>query len=157
VLISVFSVDLGWLPSFGFEGWRSVIMPGLALAARLIALVARLTRGVMIEELRKDYVRTARAKGLPFRTVVLRHVLRNVLIPTMTVIGLQTGYLLGGSIVIERLFAWPGIGDLLINAVGLRDYNLIQAITVLFTVGFLLVNLIVDILYMAVNPRLRHA
>jgi ABC-type dipeptide/oligopeptide/nickel transport system permease component len=157
VLISVFSVDLGWLPSFGFEGWRSVIMPGLALAARLIALVARLTRGMMIEELRKDYVRTARAKGLPFRTVVLRHVLRNVLIPTMTVIVLLTGYLLGGSIVIERLFAWPGIGDLLINAVGLRDYNLIQAITVLFTVGFLLVNLIVDILYMAVNPRLRHA
>ena len=157
VLISVFSVDLGWLPSFGFEGWRSVIMPALALAARLIALVARLTRGVMIEELRKDYVRTARAKGLPFRTVVLRHVLRNVLIPTITVIGLQTGYLLGGSIVIERLFAWPGIGDLLINAVGLRDYNLIQAITVLFTVGFLLVNLVVDILYMAVNPRLRHA
>jgi ABC-type dipeptide/oligopeptide/nickel transport system permease component len=157
VLISVFSVDLGWLPSFGFDGWRSVIMPALALAARLIALVARLTRGVMIEELRKDYVRTARAKGLPFRTVVLRHVLRNVLIPTITVIGLQMGYLLGGSIVIERLFAWPGIGDLLINAVGLRDYNLIQAITVLFTVGFLLVNLVVDILYMAVNPRLRHA
>jgi len=88
---------------------------------------------------------------------VLRHVLRNALIPTMTVIGLQIGYLLGGSIVIERLFAWPGIGDLLINAVGLRDYNLIEAITVLFTVCFLLINLLVDILYIAVNPRLRHA
>ena len=132
-------------------------MPALALAARLIAIVARMTRSVMIDELRKDYVRTARAKGLPYHTVVIRHVLRNSLIPTTTVIGLQTGYLLGGSIVVERVFSWPGIGDLMINAVGMRDYPLIQAITLLFAIGFLLVNLIVDVLYVAINPRLRHA
>jgi len=157
LLITFLSVELGWLPSFGFEDWRSVIMPALALAARLIALVARMTRNVMIEELRKDYVRTARAKGLRRNTVVVRHVLRNALIPVVTVIGLQAGYLLGGAIVIERLFSWPGIGDLLINAVGLRDYALIQGITIIFVVGFLLINLATDLLYMAINPRLRDA
>jgi ABC-type dipeptide/oligopeptide/nickel transport system permease component len=157
LLITFLSVELGWLPSFGFEDWRSVIMPALALAARLISLVARMTRNVMIEELRKDYVRTARAKGLRRHTVVIRHVLRNALIPVVTVIGLQAGYLLGGAIVIERLFSWPGIGDLLINAVGLRDYALIQGITIVFVVGFLLINLVTDLLYMAINPRLRDA
>lgn len=157
VLMSFFSVELGWLPSFGFQGWRSVIMPALALAARLIAIVARMTRSVVIEELRRDYVRTARAKGLSHHTVVIRHVLRNSLIPTTTVIGLQAGYLLGGSIVIERVFSWPGIGDLMINAVGMRDYTLIQAITLFFAVGFLLVNLAVDVLYVAINPRVRYA
>lgn len=156
VLISYLSVKLGWLPSFGFDHWSAVIMPAIALAARLIALVARMTRSVMIEELRKDYVRTARAKGLRHHTVLIRHVLRNTLIPTVTVIGLQAGYLLGGAIVIERLFSWPGIGDLLINAVGLRDYNLVQGITLLFVFGFLLINLLTDLLYMAINPRLRH-
>ncbi len=157
VLMSFFSVQLGWLPSFGWGGWRSVILPAVALASRLIAIVARMTRSVVIDELRKDYVRTARAKGLPHHTVVIRHVLRNSLIPTTTVIGLQAGYLLGGSIVIERVFSWPGIGDLMINAVGMRDYPLIQAITLLFAVGFLLVNLAVDLLYVAINPRMRHA
>jgi ABC-type dipeptide/oligopeptide/nickel transport system permease component len=132
-------------------------MPTLALAARLVALVARMTRGVMLEELAKDYVRTAHAKGLAIRAVVGRHVLRNALIPTVTVIGLQIGYLLGGSVVVERLFAWPGVGDLMINAVGARDYPLVQAITVLFVAGFLLVNLAVDVLYVVVNPRLRGA
>ncbi|MBI1777186.1 MAG: ABC transporter permease [Proteobacteria bacterium] len=157
MLIVVLSVDWGWLPSFGFTGWLSLVMPTAALAARLIALVARMTRGVMLEELRKDYVRTARAKGLDGRTVVVRHVLRNALIPTVTVIGLQTGYLLGGSVVVERLFAWPGIGDLMINAIGARDYTLVQGITLLFVLGFLLINLAVEMLYVVINPRLRHA
>jgi len=156
VLISTFSVKLGWLPSFGFQDWRSVLMPALALAARLIAFVARMTRNIMIEELRKDYVRTARAKGMRGYAVLVRHVLRNTLIPIVTIIGLQAGYLLGGAIVIERLFSWPGIGDLLINAVGLRDYALIQGITIIFVVGFLLINLATDVIYMAINPRLRH-
>jgi ABC-type dipeptide/oligopeptide/nickel transport system permease component len=157
VLIVVLSVDRGWLPSFGFTGGASLVMPTVALAARLIALVARMTRGVMLEELAKDYVRTARAKGLGALDVVGRHVLRNALIPAVTVIGLQTGYLLGGSVVVERLFAWPGVGDLMINAVGARDYTLVQAITILFVVGFLVINLVVDILYVLINPRLRHA
>jgi ABC-type dipeptide/oligopeptide/nickel transport system permease component len=157
LLIATLSVQLGWLPSFGFGDWRSVIMPAIALAARLIALVARMTRNIMIEELRKDYVRTARAKGLRNHTVVIRHVLRNALIPVVTIIGLQAGYLLGGAIIVERLFSWPGIGDLLINAVGLRDYALIQAITIIFVIGFLLINLATDLIYLAINPRLRHA
>ncbi|MFI5007832.1 MAG: ABC transporter permease, partial [Solirubrobacterales bacterium] len=155
MLIVALSVDRGWLPSFGFTGWASLVMPTLALAARLVALVARMTRGVMLEELAKDYVRTAHAKGLAVRTVVGRHVLRNALIPTVTVIGLQTGYLLGGSVVVERLFAWPGVGDLMINAVGARDYTLVQTITILFVSGFLLINLAVDVLYLVINPRLR--
>jgi ABC-type dipeptide/oligopeptide/nickel transport system permease component len=155
VLISVLSVDLGILPSFGFDGPWSLVMPTLALAARLIALVARMTRAVMLEELNKDYVRTARAKGLYPATILTRHVLRNALIPTVTLIGVEAGYLLGGSIVIERIFAWPGIGDLLINAIGVRDYNLVQGIVVIFVLGFLIINLFVDLLYAAINPRLQ--
>jgi ABC-type dipeptide/oligopeptide/nickel transport system permease component len=157
MLIVALSVDRGWLPSFGFTGWASLVMPTFALAARLVALVARMTRGVMLEELAKDYVRTAHAKGLAAGAVVVRHVLRNALIPTVTVIGLQMGYLLGGSVVVERLFAWPGVGDLMVNAVGARDYTLVQAITLLFVSGFLLINLAVDVLYMLINPRLRRA
>jgi ABC-type dipeptide/oligopeptide/nickel transport system permease component len=157
MLIAGLSVDRGWLPSFGFTGWASLVMPTLALAARLVALVARMTRGVMLEELAKDYVRTAHAKGLTAARVIGRHVLRNALIPTVTVIGLQAGYLLGGSVVVERLFAWPGVGDLMINAIGARDYTLVQAVTLLFVAGFLLINLAVDVLYVLINPRLRRA
>jgi ABC-type dipeptide/oligopeptide/nickel transport system permease component len=155
MLISLFSVQLHWLPSLGLTGAASLIMPTLALAARLVALVGRLTRGVVIEEQRKDYVRTAYAKGLSASRVMYRHVLRNALIPIVTVVGLEAGYLLGGSVVVERLFAWPGIGDLLLTAVGLRDYTLVQGITVLFVIGFLLINLLVEVLYRMINPRLR--
>ena len=157
LLLSFFSVQLGWLPSFGFSSPAALILPSLALAARLIALVARMTRGVTIDELGKDYVRTARSKGLGRTTILLRHVLRNVMIPTLTVIGLQTGYLLGGSVVIERLFAWPGIGDLMINAIGQRDYAVAQAVTILFVIAFLIINLIVELLYVLINPRMRAA
>jgi len=157
LLVAWLSVDLGLLPSFGSSGPASLIIPTLALAARLIALVARMTRGVVIEELRKDYVRTARAKGLPKRLVLRRHVLRNVMIPTVTVIGLQAGYLLGGSVVVERLCAWPGIGDLLLTAVSVRDYTLVQAIVLVFVISFLTINIIVEVIYRVVNPRLRYA
>ena len=155
MLIALFSVQLEWLPSIGLTGPASLIMPTIALSARLIALVGRLVRGIVIEELRKGYVRTAHAKGLARPRVLYRHVLRNALIPIVTVIGLQAGYLLGGSVVVERLFAWPGIGDLLLTAVGLRDYTLVQGITVLFVIGFLLINLLVEVLYRLINPRLR--
>lgn len=155
MLIALFSVQLEWLPSIGLSGPASLVMPTIALAARLIALVGRMVRGVVIEEQRKDYVRTAYAKGLARQRVLYRHVLRNALIPIVTVIGLQAGYLLGGSVVVERLFAWPGIGDLLLTAVGLRDYTLVQGITVLFVIGFLLINLLVEMLYRLINPRLR--
>lgn len=156
VLIIFLSVEWRLLPSFGFTGWASLVMPTAALAARLLALVARMTRGVVIDELGKDYVRTARAKGVAGAAIVRHHVLRNAMIPTVTVIGLETGYLLGGSVVVERLFAWPGIGDLMINAIGARDFTLVQAITVIFVIGFLIINLIVELLYLAINPRLRH-
>jgi ABC-type dipeptide/oligopeptide/nickel transport system permease component len=157
LLIAFLSVDLGLLPSFGADGPASLVIPTLALAARLIALVARTTRGVMIEELRKDYVRTARAKGLSMRVVLMRHVLRNVMIPTITVIGLQAGYLLGGSVVVERLCAWPGIGDLLLTGISVRDYTLVQGITLFFVIGFLVINMAVELIYRFINPRLRYA
>jgi ABC-type dipeptide/oligopeptide/nickel transport system permease component len=143
LLIALLSVDLGLLPSFGDGSLASLVIPTLALAARLIALVARMTRGVVIEELRKDYVRTARAKGLSKGMALRRHVLRNVMIPTVTVIGLQAGYLLGGSVVIERLCAWPGIGDLLLTAVSVRDYTLVKAFVMVFVVSFILINIAV--------------
>lgn len=156
MMISYFSVTLGWLPSFGLSDWRSLIMPTIAIAARLIAIVTRMTRSSMLEVLQKDYVRTAKAKGLPRQVVLYKHALRNSLIPTITTIGLQAGYLLGGSVVIEQLFAWPGLGQLLINSVGVRDFNMIQSLTVIFAAGFLLINLIVDLLYLLVNPRIEY-
>ena len=156
VMISYFSVTLGWLPSFGYTGWRSLIMPTIAVAARIIAIVARMTRSSMLEVMQRDYVRTARAKGLPSQLVLFKHALRNSLVPTVTVIGLQAGYLLGGSVVIEQLFAWPGLGQLLINSVGVRDFNMIQSITIIFATGFLLINLIVDLLYVLINPRIEY-
>ena len=131
-------------------------MPTVALAARLIAIVARMTRGVMLEELEKDYVKTAYSKGLSTSKIIIYHVLRNAMIPIITIIGLETGYLLGGSVVIERLFAWPGLGDLLMNGIGMRDYNLVQGIVIIFVVGFLLINLITDICYRLLNPKLEY-
>lgn len=156
MLVVVLSVEWRILPSFGFTSWASLVMPTMALSARLIAVVARMTRGVVIDELGKDYIRTARAKGVTEATIVRHHVMRNAMIPTVTIIGLETGYLLGGSVVVERIFAWPGIGDLMVNAIGARDFTLVQGITVIFVIGFLLINLIVELLYLAINPRLRH-
>lgn len=156
MLIAVFSVSLGWLPSFGFEGWRSLIMPTVAVAARMIAIVARMMRSSMLEVLQRDYVRTARSKGVAATVVLYKHAIRNALIPTLTTIGIQAGYLLGGSVVIEQLFAWPGLGQLLINSVGTRDFNMIQSITVVFATGFLIINLLVDLLYVVVDPRIEY-
>ena len=156
LLISYFSIELEILPSFGYSGFLSLVMPTLALAARLIAIVARMTRGVMLEELEKDYVKTAYSKGLSTSKIIIYHVLRNAMIPIITIIGLETGYLLGGSVVIERLFAWPGLGDLLMNGIGMRDYNLVQGIVIIFVIGFLLINLITDICYRLLNPKLEY-
>ena len=157
MLVILMSVQWRLLPSFGFTSWASLVMPTMALSARLIALVARMTRGVVIDELGKEYVRTARAKGVDGATIVTHHVMRNAMIPTLTIIGLETGYLLGGSVVVERIFAWPGIGDLMVNAIGARDFTLVQGITLIFVIGFLFINLVVELLYLALNPRLRHA
>ncbi|MGH7266323.1 MAG: ABC transporter permease, partial [Candidatus Rokuibacteriota bacterium] len=133
-----------------------LLMPTLAIAARLVALVSRTTRASVAETLSEDYVRTARAKGVPGAAILFRHALRPALVPVVTMVGLQAGYLLGGSIVIETLFAYQGLGQAMINAVSMRDYFLVQGIALVYVVGFLLLNLAVDLSYAVVDPRIRY-
>ncbi len=154
LMVSLFSVTWRLLPTSGFRSPLGLIMPTLAVAVRLIGAVARMTRASVLEIVRQDYVQMARAKGLSEWAVVFRHVLRNALMPTLTLIGLQVGYLFGGSIVIEVLFAWPGIGELTRTAISMRDYNMVQGTTIVFVGGFLLVTLLVDILYALLDPRI---
>lgn len=157
LLMDLLVVRLRWLPAAGTGGLAFLVMPTLAVAARLVALVSRTTRASVVEVLGEDYVRTARSKGLGGVAVLLRHALRPALIPVVTMIGLQAGYLLGGSIVIETLFAYQGLGQAMMNAVAMRDYFLVQGITLVYVVGFLLINLLVDLSYAVVDPRIRYA
>jgi glutathione transport system permease protein len=154
--MQVFSVQLGWLPTVGASSWRHYILPSLTLGAAVAAVMARFTRASFIEVLHDDYVRTARAKGLTEQVVVLKHCLRNALIPVVTMMGLQFGFLLGGSIVVESVFNWPGLGRLLVDAVTMRDYPVIQALVLLFSLEFVSINLVVDILYGLINPTIRY-
>lgn len=154
MLIVVLSVEWGWLPSFGFSGWASLVMPTIALAARLIALVARMTRGVMLEELRKDYVRTARAKGVPERAVILRHVLRNSIIPIVTNVGGLLPALIGGAVIIETIFSLPGLGYLGYQAVLARDYPVVLALFSVSSALTLVGILISDVALVLVDPRI---
>jgi peptide/nickel transport system permease protein len=164
MLILLFSVNLGWLPAVGYTPFldapltnlRHAIMPCFTLGVILIAPTMRFLRSSTLEVKRQDYVQTARAKGLSERSVVMGHVLKNAMIPTLTVIGLQLGYLLGGSAVIEWVFGWPGLGQLTVDAIRLRDYAVVQSTVMLFATGFVLVNLVVDILYGALDPRIRY-
>jgi len=156
LLITVFAVGLGWLPTVGAESWRHYILPSLTLGAGVAAVMARFTRASFVEVLHEDYIRTARAKGVPERQVVLKHALRNALIPVVTMMGLQFGFLLGGSIVVEKVFNWPGLGRLLVDAVEMRDYPVIQAEVLLFSMQFILINLVVDVLYGVINPTIRY-
>jgi len=155
-LILLFSVRLQWLPSFGYETWRHLVLPSLTLGAASTAIVARMTRSAMLEVLGQDYVRTARAKGLAERVVVSRHALRNALIPVVTVLGLQLGTLLSGAVLTETVFAWPGIGRLLVEAVLARDYPIIQGATLLIAATFVVLNVAVDVLYGLLDPRIRY-
>ena len=155
MLINVVSVRLGWLPTGGYESWSSVVLPAITLGAGVAAVLARFTRSAFVEVAAEDYVRTARAKGVPEDRVVWKHTLRNALIPVITLTGLQFGFLLGGSIVVEAVFAWPGLGRLLIDSVSYRDYPVIQAEVLLFSIEFVLINLAVDVLYAVVNPEIR--
>jgi len=157
LLIMIFSVSLGWLPTGGRGGLKFLILPTVALSARLIAIIARLTRSTMLEVISGDYVRTARAKGLNERVILARHALRNAMIPLVTIVGLQFGSLLAGSIVVETVFAWPGMGSLLINAVNSRDYPMVQGITLVYTIAFMVVNLLTDLSYGFLDPRVRLA
>jgi len=155
-LILLFSVRLQWFPSFGYETWRHLVLPSLTLGAASAAIVARMTRSAMLEVLGQDYVRTARAKGLAERVVVNRHALRNALIPVVTVLGLQLGTLLSGAVLTETVFAWPGIGRLLVEAVLARDYPIIQGATLLIAATFVVLNVAVDVLYGLLDPRIRY-
>ncbi len=155
LLMQLFSVELGWLPTVGADTWRHYILPSLTLGAGVAAVMARFTRSAFIDILKEDYVRTARAKGAGETRVVFRHALRNALIPVVTMMGLQFGFLLGGSIVVEVVFNWPGMGRLLVDAVEMRDYPVIQGLVLLFSLEFILINLVVDLLYAAINPTIR--
>ncbi|WP_237214221.1 ABC transporter permease [Falsiroseomonas oryziterrae] len=164
VFVYVFAVLLGWLPTGGYvpfsqdpAGWaRSMLLPAAALALSQMGLFARMTRAAMLEVLRQDYVRTARAKGMPGWIVIGKHALRNALIPVVTVAGIAAGVLLGGAVVIESVFSLPGVGRLIVGAIQRRDYPVIQGGLLLTATIFVLVNLIVDLLYAALDPRIRH-
>lgn len=156
LLMQIFSVELGWLPTVGADSWRHYILPSLTLGASVASVMARFTRASFIEVLGEDYMRTARAKGLSEPVVIFKHGLRNALIPVITMMGLQFGLLLGGAIVVEVVFNWPGLGRLLIDSVSNRDYPVIQALVLLFSCEFILINLVVDLLYAAVNPTIRY-
>lgn len=156
VLMQVFSVKLGWLPTVGADSWRHFILPSLTLGAAVAAVMARFTRASFVEVIQEDFVRTARAKGLPEKVVIVKHTLRNALIPVVTMMGLQFGFLLGGSIVVEAVFNWPGLGRLLVDSVNQRDYPVIQALVLLFSLEFILINLVVDLLYGFINPTIRY-
>jgi peptide/nickel transport system permease protein len=157
MLIIVFAVHLNWLPAAGSEGAGSLILPALTLAAFSVALIARMTRASMLEVLGQEYVRTARAKGLGESLVVARHALRNAFVPILTVVGLQFGALLGGAVLTESVFGWPGMGLLLLDSIFSRDYAMVQGIVLVFSTLFILTNLVVDLLYVVIDPRIRYA
>jgi glutathione transport system permease protein len=156
LLMQVLSVYLGWLPTVGADSWKHYILPSLTLGAAVAAVMARFTRASFVEVIQEDFVRTARAKGVSERVVIAKHCLRNALIPVVTMMGLQFGFLLGGSIVVEAVFNWPGLGRLLVDSVTQRDYPVIQTLVLLFSLEFILINLIVDLLYGFINPTIRY-
>jgi peptide/nickel transport system permease protein len=155
LLITLFSIQLGWLPVSGRGGPLNYILPAATLGAALAAILTRMVRGAMLEELSSDYVRTARAKGLSTSAVLVRHALRNALIPIITILGLQFGTLLAGTIVTETIFSWPGIGRLTVQAISSRDYPLLQGCILAIALSYVLVNLLTDVLYSLIDPRVR--
>src|SRR5256885_664910 len=155
ILILIFAIFLGWLPVSGSGSWQHLILPAITMGGALAAILTRMVRTSMLEELGQDYIRTARAKGLPERTIVYRHALRNAMIPVLTVVGLQFGALLAGAIVTETIFSWPGIGRLTIQAISNRDYYLVQGCILAIGLTYVAVNFLTDFLYSAVNPRIR--
>jgi peptide/nickel transport system permease protein len=155
MLIILFALTLGWLPSYGSGSWQHFIMPVLVLAINETALLTRLMRGTTLEVMNQDFVNTARSKGLRENSILIRHIVRNAMLPSVTVIGLRVAFLLSGTIVVETIFAWPGIGQLFITSVNRLDYQVIQAIVVLFTLFVVLANIITDFIYAIIDPRIR--
>jgi glutathione transport system permease protein len=156
ILIQFFAVKLGWFPTGGLDSWKSYILPSFTLGSGVAAVIARFTRSSLMDVLKEDYIRTGRSKGLAELGVVWGHALKNAMIPVVTMTGLQFGFLLGGSVVIETVFSWPGLGKLLIDSVSYRDYPVIQAEMLLFALEFILINLLVDLLYGFLNPQIRY-
>lgn len=155
LLILFFSLKLGWFPVSGAASWKSYVLPAFALGFMNMASTARTTRSSMLETIRQDYIRTARSKGVPRNVVIMKHAFRNALIPTITVVGLQIGNLLGGAVLAETVFSWPGIGRLMVQAISARDSPMVLGCMIVFTVCFSIVNLIVDLLYGFVDPRIK--
>ncbi|HXU88989.1 MAG TPA: ABC transporter permease [Methylomirabilota bacterium] len=166
VLMVIFSLHLGWLPASGMwaphggggamDLLAHLVLPALTLAAASVTIIARLTRSTLLEVLGQDYIRTARAKGLIERRVVTRHGLRNALIPIVTVVGVQAGYLLGGAVLTETVFAWPGVGTLMVQGILARDFPLVQGCVLVIALSFVVINLAVDLLYAWIDPRIRY-
>lgn len=156
MLVVVFSVTLQILPAGGIGTWKHVVLPTVTLASFVVAFIARMTRSSMLEVLSQDYITTARSKGLAEKVVIAKHALRNALIPIITVVGLQFGSLLGGAVLTETVFAWPGMGRLIVDSILARDYPMIQGAILIFGLLYILVNLIVDLIYAWVDPRIHY-
>jgi peptide/nickel transport system permease protein len=157
MLIIIFAVTLRVLPTSGYGQWQNIILPSFTLGLYMMALITRMCRSSVLDTLGAEYLRTARAKGLDERTILLRHVLRNSMIPVITVIGLQTGTLLGGAVITETVFAWPGIGALAVDSITTLDYPVVQAVVVLSSIVFVVINILLDICYTLIDPRIRYA
>ena len=155
LLILFFSLRLGWFPSSGAEGWKSLVLPTVTLGFQQMASIARVTRSSMLEVIRADYIRTARAKGVAESKVITKHALKNALIPTVTVVGLQFGGMLGGSVMTESVYAWPGVGRLMVQSINKRDIPMVLGCTIMFSVSASVVNLLVDVLYGFIDPRIK--
>jgi peptide/nickel transport system permease protein len=155
MLIIIFSVHLRILPAFGALEAKAIILPSATLGVGMAARLSRMTRSAMLEVLNQDYVRTAKSKGLQGKTVILRHALRNALIPIVTVFGLQLGWLLGGSVVVESVFSWPGLGRLMIDSISVRDNTVVQAGLLFFALTFILINYAIDVIYIILDPRIK--
>ena len=156
MFILFFSVMLNWFPSGGSGTWRHLVLPALSLGLAGMGLIARMTRSSMLEVLRDDYVRTARSKGLAERTVIYKHALKNAMIPTITVVGLQFGILMAGAVITERVFSWPGMGWLLVRSIHDRDFPVVQGALLISSIIFILVNIAVDMVYALLDPRIRY-
>jgi ABC-type dipeptide/oligopeptide/nickel transport system permease component len=156
ILMIIFAVNLKWLPVSGMGSWRNLIMPGITLSVFSLAQNMRLTRSTLLEFIHADFVRTARAKGLKESAILFRHAFRNALLPLVTVVGLQVGYLLGGSVIIETIFAWPGVGRLIYMSITGKDFPVVQAGVIMLAVSTTLANLLVDLVYGFLDPRIRY-
>ena len=157
MLIFFFSVRLGWFPTGGADGFLHMVLPALTLGAAAAASLTRLTRSAMLEVIDRDYITLARTKGLTERTVILKHAFRNAMIPIITILGLRIGTLLAGSVLVETIFAWPGVGRLIIQSISVSDYPVVQAAILLIATTVVLANLLTDLVYMLIDPRVRYA